>query len=82
MSTLKPKIAFVDSEIGAAIKQDLHHMVLDNAFNTDSSYSANGGLYPDNLIPFVDKHMNYLNTHPALDPQQYMANLRLVTRIR
>ena len=57
-------------------------MARDNVYNTGSSYSANSIQYPDNLIPFVDKHVNYLNAHPGLDPSQYIANLRLITRIK
>jgi len=57
-------------------------MTLDKAYNTDSSYSANSLQYADNLIPFVDKHMNYLNSHPKVEADQYIANIKLMSRIR
>lgn len=82
MPTIKKKIKFLDSEQGTAIEQDLIGMVADNAYNTISSYSADAIAYPDNLIPFVDKHMKYLSTHPSVDPDHYIANLRLMTRLR
>ncbi len=82
MPTLKKKINFLESEEGARFKQALRLMASDSSYNTDSSYIANGTEYPDNLIPFVDKHMNYLNTHPSIDPDQYLSNLRLMMRIR
>jgi hypothetical protein len=82
MPTLKKRVNFFDSEEGIRIKQVLVHMAKDSKYNTDSSYSANSMQYSDNLIPFVDKHVNYLNAHPNLDPQHYLANLRLITRIR
>lgn len=82
MSTASKKINFIDSDEGQATRQQLLDMVADDAYMTDSSYSANGALYPDNLIPFVDKHMEYLRSHPTTNPQQYLSNLRLVTRLR
>jgi len=57
-------------------------MTGDSSYNTAPSYSNDTALYPDNLIPFVDKHMNYLVNHPALEASQYLANVRLVTRVR
>jgi hypothetical protein len=73
---------FINSTVGFEIRQLLEDMVLDGAFNTEPSYSANGDLYIENLIPFVDKHMNYLCNHPSMDPHHYIANLRLMTRLR
>lgn len=78
----KRKINFFESEEGIAVKGRLQDMVANKAFNTDSSYSANGTQYPSHEIPFTDKHMNYLSSHPAIDPEQYVANLRLLTRYR
>ena len=82
MPTLKKRLKFFDSPEGAEIKQTLTMMATDLRYNTGSSYSANADLYPDNLIPFVDKHMNYLNTHPGIDPYHYIANLRLMTKLK
>jgi hypothetical protein len=76
------KLSLFESEEGAVIKLALLRMARDAAYNTKSSYSADAVAYPDNLIPFVDKHMSYLNTHPSVDSEQYLANLRLMTRIR
>lgn len=82
MATTKRKINFFQSEEGAAIKATLISIATDKAYNTKSSYSVNEVEYPDHLIPFVDKHMNYLNGHPSIDPDQYVSNLRLITKIR
>ncbi len=82
MATVKKRISFFDSIDGVEIAQMLEDMANDSTFNTGSSYSANAERYPNNLIPFVDKHMNYLNTHPGIDPLHYLANLRLMTRIK
>lgn len=82
MPSLKQRNNFLDSQDAAEIEQTLLGMVKDARYNTVASYSTNSTLYPDNLIPFVEKHMNYLSTHPSTDPQHYLANLRLMTKVR
>ncbi len=72
---------FLNSEEGREIRQKLQQIVLSESHNTTSSYTPNGE-YPDNLISFVDKHMNYLCANPAMDAEQYVANLRLKTKNR
>ena len=57
-------------------------MVADEKYNTDSTYSSDTITYSDHLIPFVDKHMQYLIMHPSVDAEQYLSNLRLMTRVR
>ncbi len=82
MSTVKKKSSFFGSEVAIQIEQTLRSMAEDVRYNTDSTYSADAVQYPNNLIPFVDKHMNYLKTHPSVDPHHYVSNLRLMTLIR
>lgn len=81
MPAMKKKL-LLESEAGIEIIKSLEAMVESSVYNTDSTYSANGDKYPDNKIPFVDKHLNYLLTHPSINPSHYLANLRLMTRIR
>lgn len=65
------------------IREKLTAMLSNPALNTrTSTYSANTALYPDSEIPFVEKHIAYLMDHPKLDPEQYLANLRLMSKIR
>jgi hypothetical protein len=82
MPTLKKRVSFFESEDGLRTQEILSEMTHDERFNTDSSYSADAVQYPNNLIPFVDKHMNYLNSHPGIDLDHYVSNLRLITRKR
>ena len=65
----------------AEVQAALLLMESDNAYNTGSSYSTNSA-YPDNQIPFTKKHLAYLKNHPKLDPEQYIANLRLMAKVR
>jgi hypothetical protein len=78
----KTRKGFFDTEEGKEIKRKLQQMTRDSTYNTTSSYSTNSLLYSDNLIPFVDKHMNYLINHPSLEAKKYLANIRLITRVR
>ncbi len=82
MATVKKRVSFFESEQGIEVRKILVEMEENTAYNTTSTYSADAVQYPDNLIPFVDKHMNYINTHPSIDPNHYIANLRLITRFR
>ncbi len=82
MSTFKKRINFPESEEGIKTKQQLVMMVTDGTYATVSSYNSNAQLYPDNDISFVDKHMRYLSEHQNVNPQQYLSNLRLMTRVR
>jgi len=82
MSSAKKRVNLFETEEGVETVAALKSMAADNAYNTGSSYSANSTNHPDNLISFVDKHVDYLKKHPAVDPSHYLANLRLMTRVR
>jgi hypothetical protein len=82
MPTSKKRDDFFESEDGQIVLATLREMSQDSTFNTESSYSANSNEYPDNRMPFLDKHVNYLLAHPKLDARMYVANLRLMTRSR
>jgi hypothetical protein len=79
MATYKKSNLF-DTEEGTEIMRALRKMVADSDFSTDASYSADSTSYPDNLIPFIDKHVNYLKQHQNVNPQHYLSNLRLMTK--
>jgi hypothetical protein len=79
---LKSRKGYLDSKEGQDVRRIFQSMTFDNLFNTAPSYSTDTVLYPDHMIPFIDKHMNYLNTHPQLDADLYVANVKLVSRIR
>lgn len=82
MPTPTKRSGFFESEEAVRIKQELHQMVASGLYNTAPSFTTDGFQYPDKRMPFTDKHMNYLNSHPNLDSNMYLANLRLMTRIR
>ncbi len=82
MKVAQKTLDYATSAEGLAIRRELEVIVADRQFNTQASYTTNSDLYPDNLIPFVDKHMDYIACHTSLDAALYLDNLRLMTRIR
>ena len=82
MPTHRKITQLFDSEDGRGIRIELQRMVLNSSYNTTSSYTPSSVDYPDGLIPFVDRHIRYLHANPKLDAWMYLANLRLMTRIK
>jgi len=82
MASVHNKVDFFETQKGVEFKEKLLQMHTSEKYMTASSYSSKSELYADNLIPFIDKHMNYIKSHPQLDPDQYLANLQIVTKIR
>ena len=62
--------------------QMLQEMLDDDSYRTVSGYSIDAETYPDNSIPFIEEHMNYMKKHPHIDPAHYLSNLRLMLKIR
>ena len=77
-TTASHKFSMTQQEIEEALLE----MEQDNAYNTKSGYSPNLALHPDNIMSFKDKHLAYLKMHKTTDPNQYLSNLRLMTKIR
>lgn len=70
---------FLTSGLAIEIRQELEAMVADATYHTNNSYSPSDD--GDGVVTFVDKHYTYLSTHPKSKPGEYMANLRLMTRV-
>lgn len=70
---------FLKSEEGQAVYAELCKMVDDEAYNTVPTFSpsAEGG-----QLLFIDKHMGYLCSHLGVNADQYISNLRLITKVR
>lgn len=81
MTAYKKPTLFETPE-GADIIDQLTLMASDSNYVTVASYAANSAQCPDNVRSFVEKHRDYLIAHPNTNPQQYISNLRLMTRIR
>jgi hypothetical protein len=81
MSRPKTRQAFLETEEGQTMQRQLQLMVESTEYNTASTYSPNTAVYPDNLMPFEDKHLNYFLNYPYIDANMYVANLRVRTHI-
>jgi len=79
MATTK-RTNFETTEEGLWCKQVLQEMESDDAYYTEPSFTINTADYPDNKMPFVVTHMNYLTRHPEASSRNYISNLRLRTR--
>lgn len=81
MPVTKKRANFYDTAEGEETREALRLMEADKAYRTESDYSTNSEKYPDNRIPFIDKHMKYLSEHQSVNLKHYLSNLRLMTRI-
>ncbi len=82
MAVQKRKQDFFTTTEGMELKEKLEAMEISERYSTEPSYSPVTEVYGDNLIPFAEKHMKYLLSHPSLDPLHYISNLELMTRVR
>jgi hypothetical protein len=82
MAQLKRRTNFYESQEGKEAARLLSVLTVDEAFNTNATYSVQKEKYPTGLIPFVDKHMQYLESHPSVNIEHYISNLRLMIRFR
>ena len=51
-------------------------------YKTEETYAANEDKYPSHSRTFVQKHIEYLRTHPNVNCSHYIANLKLACKIR
>ncbi len=68
---------FLKSVDAVYIRDELVRMEADSGYITPVTFTT---LTDDNKLQFVDKHMGYLSRHTKIDPFQYLANLKLMTR--
>lgn len=69
---------FLKSTEAEEIRSVLRGMMKSREFNTTSTYSPTS----EGPLSFEDKHMQYLSQHTAMNPNHYLSNLRLITKIR
>lgn len=70
---------FLKSADAVYVRNELVRMEADPAYITPTTFTT---LTDNNKLEFVDKHMAYLSRHTKIDPFQYLANLKLMTRRR
>ena len=68
---------FLKSADAIYVRNELVQMEADPTYITPITFTT---LTADNQLQFVDKHMSYLSRHTKIDPLQYLANLKLMTR--
>lgn len=76
------KAVVIQRLLDEGVREKLEQMASSDTFNTTTSYSPDTEQYPDHQMPFADKHIDYLMSHPQINSEQYLANLRMRTRSR
>lgn len=69
---------FFESDEGVQLRSELTLMTKNKLYNTKSIYSTQN----KDGVSFIDKHMKYMSLYPYLNRQQYVLNLKLMTRIK
>lgn len=69
---------YLDSEAAQSVYKELKAMEESPNYKTVDSYSPSS----DIPLTFVEKHMRYLSLHQKLNHQQYISNLKLMTKIK
>ncbi len=64
------------------VTSELKAMMSDGSYHITPGYSIDTETYPDHIVPFIEAHLNYLKSHHQVDPEHYLANLRLMLKIR
>jgi hypothetical protein len=64
------------------IVSELEAMLANPDLITEPGFRANAEQWPNNSIPFVPNHVDYLTTHKNVKPEYYLMNLRLQLRRR
>lgn len=68
---------YLKTDTAKNIRKELEAMLENPKYHTESSYSPSS----TERITFVDKHIHYLCTHQKINPDQYLSNLRLMTKV-
>ncbi len=69
---------FLRSEKAALLREQLEAMVKDRAYNTTARYT----LVAADGSQFVENHMRCMANHPNMNHEQYVMNVKLMTKIR
>jgi len=68
--------SFSDSERGTLLREELVKMTQSKDYNTLTSYST----VDPNGLTFVEKHMKYMSQYPTMNHEQYVSNLKLMSK--
>ena len=69
---------YLRSDAAKNVRKELEAMFENPNYRTESSYSPSS----EGRITFVNKHVRYLSMHQKINPDQYLSNLKLMTKIK
>lgn len=67
---------FFKSDEGVQLRDELTKMTQSDEYNTRTMYSPSD----KDGVTFIDKHMKYMSLYPNMNCQQYVKNLKLMTK--
>ncbi len=74
------QVGFINNISLGDIVEALNRLKADNRYATDPAYRGDPAKWPDHQISFIDFHLTYLRAHPGLNPDHYLANLKLILK--
>ena len=69
---------YLKTDAAKNARKELEVMFASPNYRTESSYSPSS----KERITFVNKHVRYLSMHQKINPDQYLSNLKLMTKIK
>ena len=69
---------YLKTDTAKNVRKELEAMFANPMYSTESSYSPSS----EDRVTFVNKHMHYLSMHQKINPEHYLSNLRLMTKVR
>lgn len=69
---------YLKSDTAKDVRKELQAMFENPNYCTESSYSPSS----EDPVSFVNKHLRYLSMHQKINHQQYLSNLRLMTKVK
>lgn len=54
----------------------------DPTMRSESIYSPAATQWPNNQLPFIERHLAYLRAHKTVNPEHYISNLALMIKKR
>jgi len=80
MAVQKQQDGFINNIAEDKIIDSLKSLESNPAYLTEPAYRGNIDKWPTHQISFIEFHIGYLKANPALNPQHYINNLRLMLR--
>ncbi len=73
---------FINNMPEDEIVSALNLLVANSIYVTKPAYKGNIEKWPTHQMSFIEFHLTYLKSHPTLNPNHYISNLKLMLKKR